>query len=121
MEVSTTSLSTVVNAHAAGLPSSADTTTNTPNHNSNNNSNSSNMNYSGSISGCNSVVNSTSQTVRSHSSAQLARKIRRDLKNTSSLVKGILGLSISLTSTSHHTTITYEDVTLCSTSRYVLS
>lgn len=66
-------------------------------------------------------TNNSVHTARSHSSSQLARKIRHDLKNPSSLVKGILGLSISLTSTSHPTTITYEDVTLCSTSRYVLS
>ena len=55
------------------------------------------------------------------SNSQLARQIRQDLESTSSLMCGLLGVSISDINRPTRSTYTYEDVTLVNTSRYVLS
>ena len=55
------------------------------------------------------------------SNSQLARQIRQDLESTSSLMRGLLGVSISEVTRPTTSTSTYEDVTLVNTSRYVLS
>ena len=55
------------------------------------------------------------------SNSQLARQIRQDLESTSSLMRGLLGISISDITRPATYTYTYEDVTLVNTSRYVLS